>query len=132
MTVFLTTQYLDEADQLAGRIAVLNHGRLVAEGTPEELKRMIPGGHVSLRLADAESLRRAELVLDGATADPAPAGALGRQRGRPARAAGPAGRRGDRGRHARPAHPGPGRRAAQPPGIALVGFVWAKRRYDRT
>jgi len=70
VTVFLTTQYLDEADQLAGRIAVLNHGRLVAEGTPEELKRMIPGGHVSLRLADAGSLRRAEAVLDGAVADP--------------------------------------------------------------
>ena len=70
VTVLLTTQYLDEADQLAGRIAVLNHGRLVAEGTPEELKRMIPGGHVSLRLADAGSLRRAEAVLDGAVADP--------------------------------------------------------------
>jgi ABC-2 type transport system ATP-binding protein len=71
VTVLLTTQYLDEADQLAGRIAVLHRGRLVAEGTPEELKRMVPGGHVSLRLADAETLRRAQAVLDGATADPA-------------------------------------------------------------
>jgi ABC-2 type transport system ATP-binding protein len=44
VTIFLTTQYLDEADQLADRIAVLDHGRLVAEGTAEELKRRIPGG----------------------------------------------------------------------------------------
>jgi ABC-2 type transport system ATP-binding protein len=71
VTVFLTTQYLDEADELADRIAVLNRGALVAEGTPDQLKRMIPGGHVSLQLADAESLRRATLVLDGATADTA-------------------------------------------------------------
>jgi ABC-2 type transport system ATP-binding protein len=70
-TVFLTTQYLDEADQLADRIAVLNHGRLVAEGSPDELKRMVPGGHVSLRLADAESLRRAVAVLDDTTVDAA-------------------------------------------------------------
>jgi ABC-2 type transport system ATP-binding protein len=42
---FLTTQYLDEADQLAGYVAVLDHGRTVGEGTPAELKRRIPGGH---------------------------------------------------------------------------------------
>jgi len=71
VTIFLTTQYLEEADQLADRIAVLNHGRLVAEGTPDQLKRMVPGGHVTLQLADAESLRRAVVALDGATADPA-------------------------------------------------------------
>jgi ABC-2 type transport system ATP-binding protein len=71
VTVFLTTQYLDEADELADRIAVLNHGVLVAEGSPDQLKRMIPGGHVSLQLADADSLRRATAVLDGATADTA-------------------------------------------------------------
>ena len=59
VTIFLTTQYLDEADQLADRIAVLNHGTLVAEGTSAELKRLIPGGHVELRLTDAEALRRA-------------------------------------------------------------------------
>ena len=47
MTIFLTTQYLDEADQLADRIALLDQGRLVAEGTPDELKRRIPGGHVA-------------------------------------------------------------------------------------
>ena len=46
VTIFLTTQYLDEADHLADRIAVLDHGRIVAEGTAAELKRLIPGGHV--------------------------------------------------------------------------------------
>jgi ABC-2 type transport system ATP-binding protein len=49
VTIFLTTQYLDEAGRLADRIAVLDHGRIVAEGTPAELKRRIPGGHVSWR-----------------------------------------------------------------------------------
>ena len=58
VTIFLTTQYLEEADHLADRIAVLDHGRLVAEGTPAELKRLIPGGHVSLRFADAADLER--------------------------------------------------------------------------
>jgi ABC-2 type transport system ATP-binding protein len=71
VTVFLTTQYLEEADQLADRIAVLDRGVLVAQGTPDELKRMIPGGHVTLRLADAHGLRRAADALDGATADTA-------------------------------------------------------------
>src|SRR6266536_466072 len=49
MTIFLTTQYLDEADQLADRIAVLDQGKLVAEGTSDELKRQIPGSHVRVR-----------------------------------------------------------------------------------
>jgi len=71
VTVFLTTQYLDEADVLADRIAVLDHGVLVAEGTAAELKRMVPGGHVSLRLADADSLRRAEAASIGSTLDAA-------------------------------------------------------------
>ncbi|MEV0082974.1 ATP-binding cassette domain-containing protein [Saccharopolyspora sp. NPDC050642] len=59
VTIFLTTQYLEEADQLADRIAVLDHGRLVAEGTAAELKRRIPGGHVSLRFAGTAELAAA-------------------------------------------------------------------------
>jgi ABC-2 type transport system ATP-binding protein len=59
VTVFLTTQYLEEADELADRIAVLNGGKLVAEGTAEELKRRIPGGHVRLRFAVPGDLERA-------------------------------------------------------------------------
>jgi len=63
VTIFLTTQYLDEADQLANRIAVLDHGTLVAEGTPDELKRLVPGGHVRLQFADASGLESAASVL---------------------------------------------------------------------
>jgi ABC-2 type transport system ATP-binding protein len=64
VTIFLTTQYLDEADQLADRIAVLDQGRIVAEGTPAELKRRIPGGHVELQFADHDALREAAALLD--------------------------------------------------------------------
>ncbi|GAA1034955.1 daunorubicin resistance protein DrrA family ABC transporter ATP-binding protein [Virgisporangium ochraceum] len=64
VTVFLTTQYLDEADHLADRIALLDHGRLVAEGTPAELKSRIPGGHVELRFADVDALVDAAVALD--------------------------------------------------------------------
>ncbi len=53
ITILLTTQYLEEADRLADRIALLDEGRIVAEGTPSELKRLVPGGHVRLQLADA-------------------------------------------------------------------------------
>jgi ABC-2 type transport system ATP-binding protein len=63
VTILLTTQYLEEADQLADRIALLDQGRLVAEGTPAELKRRIPGGHVNLRFADAAELDLAALTL---------------------------------------------------------------------
>ncbi|MFF3489157.1 ATP-binding cassette domain-containing protein [Streptomyces sp. NPDC002701] len=63
VTVFLTTQYLEEADQLADRIAVLNNGTIAAEGTAEELKRLIPGGHVRLRFSDPDAYRSATLAL---------------------------------------------------------------------
>jgi ABC-2 type transport system ATP-binding protein len=68
-TVFLTTQYLDEADELADRIAVLNDGRIVAEGTAEELKRLIPGGHVRLRFTDPAAYRSAACTLGEAVRD---------------------------------------------------------------
>src|SRR6476469_7062587 len=63
VTVLLTTQYLEEADQLADRIAVLDHGRIVAEGTPDELKRLVPGGSISLRFADVRELDTAARIL---------------------------------------------------------------------
>ena len=69
VTVLLTTQYLEEADRLADRIAVLDHGRIVAEGTPAELKRRISGAHIRLRLADAASLEAAALALPEGTPD---------------------------------------------------------------
>jgi len=68
-TIFLTTQYLDEADQLADRIALLDNGRLVADGTPAELKRLVPGGHVLLRFPDVDQLNVAARVLDGCRRD---------------------------------------------------------------
>jgi ABC-2 type transport system ATP-binding protein len=69
VTIFLTTQYLDEADELADRIALLDHGKFVAEGTPDELKRRIPGGHIRVQFADAHSLESAARVLDEAPRD---------------------------------------------------------------
>ncbi len=63
VSILLTTQYLEEADELADRIAVLDRGRIVAEGTPEELKRRIPGAHIVLRFADAASLDAAARSL---------------------------------------------------------------------
>jgi ABC-2 type transport system ATP-binding protein len=66
VTIFLTTQYLDEADQLADQIAVLDHGRIVADGSADQLKQRIPGGHVQLEFADAESLELASGFLEGA------------------------------------------------------------------
>jgi len=68
-TIFLTTQYLEEADQLADRIAVLDQGRLIAEGTPEELKRQIPGTHVRLRFAHLGELDAAARLLHGSARD---------------------------------------------------------------
>jgi ABC-2 type transport system ATP-binding protein len=67
VTIFLTTQYLDEADRLADRIAVLDHGRIVAEGTPDELKQRLPGGHISLHFPDPQTSQSAAHVLGAAT-----------------------------------------------------------------
>ncbi|RSN32621.1 ABC transporter [Amycolatopsis sp. WAC 04169] len=69
VTIFLTTQYLEEADQLADRVAVLDGGRIVALGTPDELKRRVPGGHMQLKFPDAVSLRDATRVLRVSTSD---------------------------------------------------------------
>ncbi|MFJ6622229.1 ATP-binding cassette domain-containing protein [Kitasatospora sp. NPDC091335] len=69
VTIFLTTQYLEEADQLADRIAVLDGGRIVAEGTAEELKRFVPGGRIRLRFADAGRLATAAALFEYAEAD---------------------------------------------------------------
>jgi ABC-2 type transport system ATP-binding protein len=66
VTVFLTTQYLDEADELADRIAVLDGGKIVAEGTAEELKRLVPGGHVRLRFTDPAAYQSAVAALPAA------------------------------------------------------------------
>ncbi|MEU8241239.1 ATP-binding cassette domain-containing protein [Actinoplanes missouriensis] len=69
VTVFLTTQYLEEADELADRIAVLNQGKIVAEGTAEQLKRLVPGGHVQLRFTDPDGYRHAGAALPDAHRD---------------------------------------------------------------
>ncbi len=69
VTVFLTTQYLEEADQLADRIAVLDQGRLVAQGTPDDLKRQIPGTHIRLRFTTVAELDAAARVLGDSTRD---------------------------------------------------------------
>ena len=71
VTLFLTTQYLEEADQLADHIALLDEGRVVASGTPGELKRLVPGGHVDVRFATPGDLERAAALLPVAPPDPA-------------------------------------------------------------
>jgi ABC-2 type transport system ATP-binding protein len=68
-TILLTTQYLDEADQLADRVAVLDEGRIVAEGTPAELKARIPGGHIELAFASRAEFEAAARVLAPAGRD---------------------------------------------------------------
>ncbi|WP_405874178.1 ATP-binding cassette domain-containing protein [Streptomyces sp. NBC_00005] len=67
VTVFLTTQYLDEADELADRIAVLSDGKIAAEGSADELKRLVPGGHVRLRFTDPAAYQSAAVALREAT-----------------------------------------------------------------
>jgi ABC-2 type transport system ATP-binding protein len=69
VTIFLTTQYLEEADRLADRIAVLDQGHLVAQGTAAELKRQIPGSHVRLQFATEHELATAMRLLPGSTRD---------------------------------------------------------------
>ncbi|MGW3766173.1 ATP-binding cassette domain-containing protein, partial [Streptomyces sp. NPDC005131] len=69
VTVFLTTQYLEEADQLADRIAVLNNGKIAAEGSADQLKRLIPGGHVRLRFTDPAAYQNAASALREVTRD---------------------------------------------------------------
>jgi len=70
-TILLTTQYLEEADELADRIAVLDRGTIVADGTPSELKRLIPGGRIQLEFEDARALGDAASALPDATRDDA-------------------------------------------------------------
>jgi len=69
VTIFLTTQYLEEADRLAHQVAVLDHGRLVAQGTPAQLKAHVPGGHVRLRFADVGELDSAARAFPSCTRD---------------------------------------------------------------
>ncbi len=69
VTILLTTQYLEEADQLADRVALLDHGRLIAQGSPAELKRLIPGGHIRLQFADLPTLERAARALGSPARD---------------------------------------------------------------
>ncbi len=70
-TVLLTTQYLDEADELADRIAVLDRGTIVAEGTPNELKARVSGGHLRLQFGDERALNAAAALFKGSTKDDA-------------------------------------------------------------
>lgn len=69
VTIFLTTQYLEEADELASEIALLDHGRVIAEGSPDELKRLIPGGHIELRFTDHGGLVSGSELTGGRITD---------------------------------------------------------------
>jgi ABC-2 type transport system ATP-binding protein len=69
VTIFLTTHYLEEADELAHGVGVLDRGRLIAEGTPKELKQRVPGGHVRLQFADPQGFEAATRLLVGSVGD---------------------------------------------------------------
>ena len=69
ITIFLTSQYLEEADHLASRVAVLDRGTIIADGAPSELKRRVGTGHLVLDLATPTALATASRVLPGAIAD---------------------------------------------------------------
>ncbi|MHB1555740.1 MAG: ATP-binding cassette domain-containing protein, partial [Acidimicrobiales bacterium] len=66
VTILLTTQYLEEADRLADRVALIDRGALVAEGTPSELKKRAPGGRIRLHFAEDDALAAAVLEFNGA------------------------------------------------------------------
>jgi ABC-2 type transport system ATP-binding protein len=68
-TVLLTTQYLEEADRLADRLAVIDHGRLIAEGTSRELKSSVGSNTLHVRIDDAARMRDAERLLRQALGD---------------------------------------------------------------
>jgi ABC-2 type transport system ATP-binding protein len=69
VSVFLTTQYLEEADELADRVALLDGGRIVADGTPAQLKALVPGGHVQLQFTHPAALAAAARLHPGAGRD---------------------------------------------------------------
>ena len=68
-TIFLTTQYLEEADQLASRVAVIDGGAIIADGTPTELKRRVGSGHIVLELPTPDALAAATRMFPTATVD---------------------------------------------------------------
>ncbi len=70
VTILLTTQYLEEADQLASRIAVIDHGRKIAEGSGRELKEATGSGFLHVHLADPGEIERAALMLEAALGHP--------------------------------------------------------------
>jgi ABC-2 type transport system ATP-binding protein len=75
-TVFLTTQYLEEADQLADRVGIIDEGRMAAEGTPQALKAQIGRPHLELILSDGDSAGAVEILARFGEPLPAKDGAL--------------------------------------------------------
>src|SRR6185312_9640718 len=68
-TILLTTQYLEEADQLADNIVVIDGGKVIAEGTAKQLKAQVGKDRLELAFKDARSLAAAAKLLDGAAVD---------------------------------------------------------------